>query len=175
MKKVLVFAGSNSRNSINKQLATYASQKLKNCDIHIVDLNDYPLPIFSIDIENGSGIPQVAKEFDRLLEGHDGVLLSLAEHNGSYSAVFKNLLDWLSRLDGKCFRSKPMLLMSTSPGGRGGKGVLSAALDRFPRHGAQIIAHFSLPSFYDNYSGDGVGDFEASLNQAIDQFSKALN
>lgn len=57
----------------------------------------------------------------------------------------------MSRYEPKVFANTPILLLSTSPGGRGGASVMSIALERFPRHGASIPAHFSLPSFQDNF------------------------
>ncbi|MCB0460557.1 MAG: NAD(P)H-dependent oxidoreductase [Flavobacteriaceae bacterium] len=154
MKKVLVFAGSTSRNSINKKFATLAATKLKKTPHEIIDLNDYKLPLFSVDIENEEGFPQEAKAFKELIDGSEGIILSLAEHNGSYSAAFKNLMDWLSRIEANFWVNKPMLLLSTSPGQLGAKFVMEAAMKRFPIHGSNIIANFSLPSFDANFSED---------------------
>lgn len=75
----------------------------------------------------------------------------MAEHNGNYTAAFKNILDWTSRLNLKIFQNKKMLLMATSPGARGGKSVLEIAKERFPRHDAEIVATFSLPTYYENF------------------------
>ena len=63
MKKILAFAGSNSKTSINKQLATYAASLVGNAEVNVVDLNDYPLPLYGIDLENVSGIPENAQVF----------------------------------------------------------------------------------------------------------------
>lgn len=81
----------------------------------------------------------------------DGVILSLAEHNNHYSAAFKNLWDWTSRVNKTFWADKPMLLMAASPGPRGGQNVLKNALEMFPYFGGNIIADFSLPSFYENF------------------------
>ena len=176
MNPVIVFAGSSSKESINKQLANYAASTLENTEYDILDLNDFPLPLFSIDIENQKGFPEKAVEFDDLIENSSGLIISLAEHNGSYSAVFKNLMDWLSRITPKMFRNKPMLLMSTSPGGRGGAGVLAAAMDRFPRHDAKIIETFSLPSFSENFQVNQIRnlDFDKKLIEITRKFEASL-
>ena len=139
MKTILAFAGSNSSTSINKQLVQYAVDSLNHVDATVHDLRDYALPIYSIDDENEKGIPSVAQSFLNHIKTADGIILSLAEHNGSYTAVFKNLMDWMSRIDGKLWQEKPMLLMATSPGARGGASVLDAAQQRFPYMGGQII------------------------------------
>jgi NAD(P)H-dependent FMN reductase len=175
MKKILAFAGSNSKNSINKQLAIYTASNVDNVTFDVADLNDYPLPIFSLE-EEENGFPKSAKAFNDLLDTYDGFVVSLAEHNGSYSAVFKNIFDWVSRIDRKVFKDKPLLLMATSPGGRGGASVLETAAGTFPHLGGNIIAKFSLPSFYDNFKdGELVNvDLKQSLNNAIEEYQKAL-
>ncbi|GAA3555555.1 NADPH-dependent FMN reductase [Snuella lapsa] len=177
MKKVIVFAGSNSKQSINKQLAIYASSLVENSEITILDLNDFELPLFGVDLEADlGGQPKNAHKFLKYIEESDGIMLSLAEHNGAYSAAFKNLLDWMSRIEGKTFYGKPMLLMATSPGGRGGKSVLAMAQDRFPRHNANIIGVFSLPSFKENFNGSQITDQELNntLKEKVEAFQKAL-
>ena len=101
MKKVIALAGSNSKTSINKQLATYASSLIDNVEVEVLDLNDFSVPIYGIDAENENGIPEKANELSSLIENTDAVVLSLAEHNGSYAAVFKNIFDWKSRINPK--------------------------------------------------------------------------
>ena len=152
MKKILVFAGSSSKTSINKQLATYAAKRINDHNITILDLNDFELPLYSIDLEKEEGIPLNAHKFLDHIKVSDGLIVSLAEHNGAYTTAFKNLFDWMSRIEQKTFGGKPMLLMATSPGGRGGKSVLAIAKDRFPYHDAKIVGEFSLPFFDKNFS-----------------------
>ncbi len=176
VKKVLVFAGSTSSESINKKLATFAAKNLKNTSFEIIDLRDFNLPIYNIDIEK-EAIPEDAKRFSSLLDSHDGYILSLAEHNGSYAAAFKNIFDWSSRIEKKVFREKPLLLMSASPGGRGGASVLSAASSTFPHMGAKNITTFSLPNFFDNFKDDAIINPEllSSLISKTDEFENYLN
>lgn len=150
MKKIIAFGGSTSRTSINKQLATYAAHLVADASVEVLDLNDYPLPLFSVDLEK-EGIPQAAHDFYEKIGSADLLVVSLAEHNGAYSAAFKNLLDWTSRINPKNFQNKPMLLLATSPGPRGGASVLEMAQNRFPYQGAQLKGTFSLPSFYENF------------------------
>lgn len=151
-KKIIAFGASNSKNSINKKLATYTATLFTHSDIEILDLNDFEMPIYSIDIEKETGIPQLAHDFYTKIGNADLIIISLAEHNGSYSTAFKNIFDWNSRINNKNFQSKDMLLLSTSPGPRGGMSVFETAKDRFPRHDANIVGSFTLPSFNDNFS-----------------------
>jgi len=123
MKKILAFAGSTSSTSINKQLASFAAENLENTAFDIIDLRDFNIPIYSQDEEKENGLPEDAKRFSALFDQYDGFILSLAEHNGSYAAAFKNIFDWSTRVEKNFFRDKPLLLMATSPGGRGGATV----------------------------------------------------
>lgn len=161
MKKIAAFAGSTSSASINKQLATFAAQQLQKTSFDVLDLNDYQVPIFSEDIERDEEYPKGAKKFNELLSEYDGFIVSLAEHNGSYAAAFKNLFDWVSRKDRKVFKDKPVLVMATSPGGRGGANVLAAAVGTFPHMGANVVGSFSFPGFYDNFKDGSI------INEAL--------
>lgn len=172
--KILAFAASTSSISINRQLANHAASQIPDSEVTELDLRQFDLPIYSSDEEEENGIPAAAQEFKNLITSHDGIVLSLAEHNGSYTAAFKNLYDWTSRIDANVWADKPMLLLASSPGGRGGSTVLEAAKATFPRMGADLKASFSLPSFYDNFSTDeGVTDPDLSLylSEAIKAFA----
>jgi len=160
MKKIITIAGSNSQNSINRKLLNYSSDLLKNVALIPIDLNDYVLPIYGVDFENENGIPTAIKRLNEVFDNADGFIVALAEHNGTYTAAFKNTLDWLSRANIKVWRDKPTFLMATSPGGRGGATVLQAAINYFPFLGANVVADFSLPSFFDNFSKNGISNTE---------------
>ena len=150
-KKILAFGASNSSTSINQQLAKYAASLFKKSDVELLDLNDYEMPLYSIDREKKDGFPQLAHDFYNKISDADFILISFAEHNGAYSTAFKNIFDWISRINGKTFQEKPMLLLATSPGARGGSSVLEIASNRFPRQAGIIKGVFSLPRFNDNF------------------------
>lgn len=149
--KIIAFGASVSKNSINKQFATFVAKQFINDEVEILTLNDYTLPLYSIDLEQEIGIPENAIDFYNKLQSSDLIIISLSENNGSYTAAFKNLFDWMSRHQVKTFENKKMFLLSTSPGGRGGQSVMESALARFPIHGADILGHFSLPFFQKNF------------------------
>lgn len=176
MKNIITIGGSTSKLSINKQLAEYAGGLVAGVAVVNIDLNDYDLPLYSIDIENEAGFPKDLKKLNDLVEATDGIVLSLAEHNGAYSAAFKNAFDWLSRIEGKVWRNKPMLLLSTSPGPRGGQSVMELALSRFPFNGGNITGSMTFPSFGQNFKNGSVSDDELNekLNGLVEQFSKTI-
>ena len=177
MKKIITIAGSNSQKSINKSLLYYTSSLLENVEIVSIDLNDYVLPIYGVDFEDENGIPAATKRLSELLDNADGFIIALAEHNGTYTAVFKNTLDWLSRVNIKIWGDKPMLLMATSPGGRGGNTVLQAAVTGFPYLGGNVVADFSLPSFFENFSDGGISNavLKDELAQKLQLFEQHLH
>lgn len=158
MKKIIAFAGSNSNESINKKLAIYVANKINNVEVEVLDLNDFNMPIYGIDLENKEGIPKLAEKFLSKIKNTDAIVLSLAEHNGAYATAFKNIFDWVSRIEGKLWSEKPMLLMASSPGARGGATVLEIAKGRFPYMGGNIVATVSFPSFHDNFKNGKVLD-----------------
>jgi len=176
MKKIIAFGGSNSKASINKQLATFAASLVKDVETEVLDLNDFSLPVYGIDLESESGIPENANLFLQKIKSADGIVLSLAEHNGAYATVFKNILDWMSRIDGKLWSDIPMLLMATSTGARGGMSVLELGKSRFPYMGGNIVGDFSLPSFGQNFSSEGIKDevLAGKLNEAVKTLSEAI-
>ncbi len=151
--KILAFAGSNSEVSINKKLVTFAASFFSEHEVEIIDLNHFEMPIYKNEREIESGIPQLAFDFAEKIDESDLLLISLAEHNGSYSTAFKNIYDWVSRIKGrKVFGDKRVFLMATSPGRRGGASVLSVAAARFPFDGATVLETFSMPSYNENFS-----------------------
>ncbi len=149
--KIIAFAATSHKKSINKQLVEYAAHLLNRSSVEILDLNDYELPLYSQDKEEQIGHPQLAKEFLAKICESDGIIISFAEHNGSYTAAYKNLFDWCSRIEPKVFQNKPMVLLSTSPGSRGGATVLATALGSMHHFNGIVKASLSIPSFYDNF------------------------
>jgi len=125
---------------------------------------------FSTDKETETGIPQLAHDFFNKLGTADLIVISFAEHNGAYSAAFKNIFDWTSRINAKTYQEKQVLLLATSPGPRGGSSVLEIAKNRFPFQGAVVKGSFSLPSFYENFdvvNGIIDNDLKHNLTQIV--------
>lgn len=178
--KVLAFAASSSRNSINKQLVTYAAGLLKtgtveNAEIEVIDINDFEMPLYSVDREQEGGIPDLAHQFYNKIGAADVLLISYAEHNGTYTAAYKNLFDWASRIDGKVYQDKPVVLFSSSPGPSGAGSVLAQAKASAPYYGADVKAAFSFSSFYDNFDVENGRVSNAEIKAQLESVLASLN
>ncbi len=139
---ILAFAATNSRQSINRTLIEHATARLQEIapDVRIetLDLNDYEMPIYSIDREREGGIPALAQEFFDRIGAADAVLVSFAEHNGFVTAAWKNVFDWMSRIEMKLWQGKPVAMLAATPGQRAGANVLASQELLAPHFGADL-------------------------------------
>ena len=173
---ILVFAASNSSQSINKALATHAAQIFKtevkpDADIELLDINDYEMPIYSMDREKADGIPELAHTFLDKIGAADGLIISFAEHNGFYTAAWKNIFDWMSRIEPQVFQNKATLALSASPGKGGASNVLKTTVESAGFFAAEIKGSLSIPVFYENFDLESGAltdvDLAASLRQEV--------
>jgi len=125
--KIVALAGSLRKDSFNKKLVRIAADAAKHAgaEVTLIDLKDYPLPIFDEDLEKESGVPAKAMELKKLFIGSDAIMISAPEYNSSITAVLKNTIDWLSRpvpneAPLAAFTGKTAVLMAASPGALGG-------------------------------------------------------
>lgn len=155
-RHVLAFAASTSKQSINGHLVGYAARLIQggllaDTSVTTLDLNQYEMPIYSIDRERDGGIPDAARDFFARIGQADALLVSFAEHNGSYTAAYKNVFDWASRIQQRVYQEKPTVMLATSIGRRGGANVLKTAIDSGPHFGNVVRGSFSIPSFRDSF------------------------
>lgn len=171
---VLAFAASNSVHSINRQLVDYATRLLREeiapgAQIETIDISNYEMSIYSIDRENADGIPDAAHLFFQKIGSADALIVSYAEHNGLYTAAFKNLFDWASRIEMRVFQEKPMLAMSASVGKNGGANVLKTALEAAPYFGADVRASLSVGPFKDKFDTNARALTDPALSATLFQ------
>lgn len=163
----MAFAASNSKKSINKKLVAYAAGLLPDADVEVFDMNDFELPLYSQDLEEEFGQPPLVAAFLSKISETDVLIISFAEHNGSFTSAFKNLFDWCTRFNRKVFQEKPLVILATSPGGRGGANVLAEANSILPRFGGNIKASIGVPSFSDNFDNDLGVISNSEINQQL--------
>ncbi|MEP2880130.1 MAG: NAD(P)H-dependent oxidoreductase [Roseibium sp.] len=177
--KILAFAATSSRQSINKQLVQAAADIVTSdldqlAEIEILDLNDYEMPIYSIDRENEGGIPEEAKRFYEKIGAADAVIISYAEHNGTYTAAFKNVFDWASRISMKVFQGKPQIILSASMGPGGAASVLKSALGSAGFFGADVRGSLSVGPFGEKFDIEAGTLTDDALNESLREALKAL-
>lgn len=124
--KILAFAGSTRKDSYNHRLVQVAAEgaRQKGAEVTVIDLAEYPLPIFNEDLES-EATPENVTRLKELFLQHDGLLIASPEYNGSITPLLKNTIDWVSRpAEGEAplaaYQGKVASLMSASPGGLGG-------------------------------------------------------
>lgn len=130
--RILAFAGSLRKDSLNKKLVKVAAQGAREAgaQVTLMDLKDFPLPVYDGDDEAASGLPENARKLKQLFLEHDGLLISSPEYNAGYPGGLKNMLDWVSRplpgeKPGAPFAGKVAAIMAASPGALGGMRVLT--------------------------------------------------
>ncbi|MCA9097099.1 MAG: NAD(P)H-dependent oxidoreductase, partial [Planctomycetaceae bacterium] len=98
MVRVLAFSGSLRKDSFNQKLVRIASEAAKQAgaEVTLINLSDYPLPVFDQDLE-AAGVPENVRKLKELFLSHDGLLIASPEYNSSVTAALKNAIDWVSR------------------------------------------------------------------------------
>ena len=161
--RILAFAGSLRRESFNKKLVPIAAKVARDAgaEVTLIDLKDFPLPVFDQDLEAEQGMPENGKKLKQLFIDHDGLLLACPEYNSSITAVLKNAIDWVSRpAPGEpslvAFRSKVATLMSASPGALGGLRGLVHVRSILSNIGVIVLPdQIAVPKAHEAFNADG--------------------
>jgi len=174
--KILAFAATSSSKSINRQLVNYATSLVDpdENDIEILDLNDYELPLFSEDREAELGQPQLARDFIDKIANSEAIVISFAEHNGSYTVAYKNIFDWASRITMKVFQGKRMVMLATSPGPGGASNVLRSAVESSGYFDGKVVGKLSVPSFYEKFDSASAVLRDESLQSELGNMMREL-
>ena len=145
--KIQVFAGSTRNDSLHRRLVQVAAAQLRRvgADVTVADLRDYPMPLYDGDLEAAQGMPAGAKAFKDLVRGQDGLVIASPEYNGSFSALLKNAIDWISRPETgerrlAAFHGKAAALLSASPGPGGGQRGLRHLRELLEMIGVRVVA-----------------------------------
>ena len=119
--KIVMFAGSLRKDSLNKKFIHVVETVLKKQSKHevmVLDLKNFPVPVYDGDIE-AVGIPESVTKLGALIDSADAIVVSTPEYNGSIPGPLKNWIDWLSRLKPVPLTGKQLLLLGASPGALG--------------------------------------------------------
>lgn len=146
MARILAFAGSARKDSINKRLVQLGARKAEalGAQVTLIDLADFRLPIFDEDLEAAEGVPENARRLRELIIGHDGLLIACPEYNSSITPLLKNTIDWVSRRDGDtpggiAYRGKVAALIAASGGALGGLRGLDHIREILSNIGVHVV------------------------------------
>ena len=161
--KILVFSGSARTGSHNKQLASAAAHALQSAkaSVTLIDLADFPMPIYNADLEEKEGVPSKVRELKALFMAHHALLISSPENNASVTSLLKNTLDWVSRPDAQHdvrlpYRNKVAALVAASPGALGGLRGLVHLRAILQTLGVLVLPEqFALARAHEAFAKDG--------------------
>lgn len=174
--KTLVFAASNHSQSINRALVKYAATRLQTlhntANIEFVDINDFEMPIYSIDREKADGVHPLAQNLFDKFGAADALLVSFAEYNGYITSAWKNVYDWMSRIDSKVWQNKPIVILAASPGPRAGANVLQTQEFTAPFFGMDIKGKHGVGKWAEAWDGETLTNSDDI--QAVDKALSAL-
>jgi NAD(P)H-dependent FMN reductase len=163
--RLLFFAGSTREASFNRKLASLAHHiaEANGIEAVLVDLKDYPMPIYNGDLEAKDGPPERARAFKALLEEYEGVFIASPEYNSSVTPLLKNTLDWVTRVRAKgesgleVFKSRVFAISGASPGYYGAmRSLLALRQILVVGMGATVIPQqIALPRASDAFEADG--------------------
>lgn len=157
--KILVFAASLRKDSLNKKLAAQVSEYLRtqpNLAVDLADYKDFEMPIYDGDLESISGLPSGAKEFIRRIQQAQAIIISTPEYNGGIPGTLKNAIDWSSREKINPWVAKPLLLVGASPGALGAVRGLWHTRVPFEALGAMVYSEmFGLATAHQAFDAQG--------------------
>ena len=183
--KILAFAGSTRESSYNKKLVNIAAKIAQNtgAQVKVIDLRDYPLPLYDGDLEEKSGVPDNALAVRAMMMESHGIILSCPEYNSAISAVLKNTIDWVSRPVPNqpalaAFTGKTAALLAASPGALGGLRGLASVRSILSNLGMIVVPKqyalsnsanaFNNESLKDESAHDRVSDVIRQLMQVTE-------
>ncbi|MBL4701970.1 MAG: NAD(P)H-dependent oxidoreductase [Phycisphaeraceae bacterium] len=163
MAKILAFAGSARKDSLNKKLVKLAADmaQQKGVQVTVIDLVDYPMPLYDGDLEEAQGAPENATRLYQLIKEYDGLLIACPEYNSSITPLLKNTIDWLSRpREGEkplaAFNGKVAGLLAASPGALGGLRGLTHVREILSNIGVLVIpSQVAVPQAHEAFAADG--------------------
>jgi chromate reductase len=175
--KILAFAGSNSSESINHQLIQFVGKQINEVEIEVLRLTDFNIPLYGIDIEKNEGFPKGVIDLYNKIQKAQGIIISVAEHNGNVTAFFKSVIDWLSMYNGTFLEGKKILLLSTSPGQRGGASALAITQKLLSYFKGELVTSYSLGNFKKIYKDGKIIDegIEEKVKELIKYFLGELS
>lgn len=179
--RILALAGSVRRDSFNRKLLPIVAQgaRMAGAEVTILDLKDYPLPLFDQDLEAAQGLPDSAKKLKELFKQHHGLILASPEYNSSITPLMKNTIDWVSRPEPQepslaAYQGKIAALVSASPGALGGLRGLQHLRSILSNIGVLVLAdQWAIAKAHEAFNEAG-GLKDAKMQSNLEQLGQRL-
>lgn len=179
--RILAFAGSTRTASFNKKLIKVAKggAEAAGAEVTLLDLRDYPMPLYDGDLEADTGLPDNARKLKDLMLDHHGLLISSPEYNSSISAVLKNTIDWISRPEPDVaplahFDGKVAGIVSASPGALGGlRGLVQLRAILSNIKVLVVPEQLAVPAAHEAFAEDGSLK-DAARQQAVERIGRRV-
>jgi chromate reductase, NAD(P)H dehydrogenase (quinone) len=139
--RILAFSGSARRDSLNKKWLAVVVRATREAggEVTLIDLNDFPLPLYNGDLEDSAGLPANAVKLIELITQHDALLIASPEYNSMFTPLLKNTIDWCTRGDENPFEGKIAAVVSASPGAFGGIRSLQLTQQLLLKLGCHVV------------------------------------
>ena len=147
--KVLALVGSLRAASINRQIAELAAEVAPEGVTVTVFESLGALPFYNEEIDPAVGAegdtPAAVAALRAAAAEADAVLVVTPEYNGSFPAVVKNAIDWLSRPFGDgALKGKPLAVVGGAMGQYGGVWAHDDTRKGFGIAGARVVESIKL-------------------------------
>jgi NAD(P)H-dependent FMN reductase len=148
--------------------------------VDIVDLRDYPMPVFNSDNVEANGFDPMALKFQELVCSYDGLLIASPEYNGSIPGGMKNVIDWASRKSEKyamneVFKNKCAAMITASPGSFGGIRCLAHLRGVLSIMGVNVLpSEIAIPFIAQKFDGDSEEMTDAGTRRLLEDLGAAL-
>jgi chromate reductase len=182
MAKILAFAGSLREHSLNKRILKIAVEGARTAggDVTVIDLRDYPMPIYNEDDHKAKGLHVNAQRFQDLLGEHNGFLIASPEYNGSIPGGLKNAIDWASRKSEKyelnqVFKNKWGAMITASPGSFGGLRCIAHLRAVLSIMGVIVLPmEIAVPFASQKFDGDGEEMADEKTRRTLETIGASL-
>jgi chromate reductase len=182
MPKILAIAGSYREHSYSKRVLAIAADGARavGAEVTVVDLRDFPIPIYDADMPNGGGFDENALRLQDMMAEHDGFLIASPEYNGSIPGGLKNAIDWVSRANHKytmnaTMKGKTAALITASPGQFGGLRCLTHLRGCFTIMGVHVLPmEIAVPFVGQKFEGDGKEMTDEKTKSILEGLGAAL-
>jgi len=174
--RILAFAGSARRDSLNRKLLAVAAQAAREAggEVTVLDLNDYALPLYHGDVEDADGLPASAAKLIELIAQHSALLIASPEYNAMITPLLKNTIDWCTRGDDNPFAGKVAAVVSASPGALGGLRSLQLAQQLLLKLGCHLVPGQTMLPHADQAFDAGGRLTDARAQKSVQALATAL-